>query len=83
MGIRSGRLWKCRLNAILHEVLDDEAPEINYVPLGFSKSCEDIPVLENAIAIDNCLGEVDITVETDTVFGCPQTYTMTRTFTDR
>ena len=64
------------------EVLDDEAPEINYVPLGFSKSCEDIPVLENAIAIDNCLGEVDITVETDTVFGdCPQTYTMTRTFT--
>ena len=64
------------------EVLDDEAPEINYVPLGFSKSCDDIPVLENAIAIDNCLGEVDITVETDTVFGdCPQTYTMTRTFT--
>lgn len=63
------------------DVLDDVPPTIIYVPLGLSLSCEEPPELEIAVAVDGCLGAVDMMVETDTIFGnCPHNYTIQRTF---
>jgi len=63
------------------DVLDDVPPNIIYIPLGLSLSCEEPPILEIAVAIDGCLGAVEMIVETDTIWGiCPQNYTIQRNF---
>lgn len=64
------------------EVQDLTPPDITYVPLGLSLSCE-VPIdYEMAVAIDGCLGNVTMAVVSDTIPGsCPQNYTIQRTFT--
>tara|TARA_B110000444_G_C18848342_1_gene603659 strand:- start:556 stop:2910 length:2355 start_codon:yes stop_codon:yes gene_type:complete len=63
------------------EVLDDVPPTLTYIPLGYSKSCDEIPELELPTAEDGCNGPVMIEIETDTIYAlCPQNYTISRTF---
>lgn len=63
-------------------VQDITPPEITYVPLGLSLSCEEPIDYEMAVAIDGCLGEVTMSSQADTIPGsCPQNYTIQRTFT--
>jgi hypothetical protein len=63
------------------EVLDDVPPNLTYIPLGYSKSCDEIPELELPTADDGCNGPVSIEIITDTIYeSCPQNYTISRTF---
>lgn len=63
-------------------VQDVTPPDITYVPLGLSLSCNDPIDYEMALAIDGCLGDVNMEVDTDTIPGsCPNNYTIQRTFT--
>jgi len=63
------------------EVLDDVAPVLTYIPVGYIKNCEETPEFELPTAEDNCSGEVTIEVETEFIYGeCPQNYIIHRTF---
>ena len=71
-------------DSALYEITvhDVTPPDITYVPLGLSLSCEDVVPYEMAVAVDGCLGEVTLTDMADTIPGtCPQNYTIQRTFT--
>ena len=63
------------------EVFDDVPPELSNIPDGYIKNCEETPEFELPDATDNCVGDVTIEVETETIYGdCPQNYTIHRTF---
>jgi hypothetical protein len=60
---------------------DEEAPVFDFVPADYTAECNEELTYDAATASDNCSGAT-ITVAVDTTFGdCPNTWTITRTFT--
>ena len=63
-------------------LVDSVAPVFTEVPADYVALCHEDHPLEDASATDNCDDDVTITVSADTTAGdCPQSYTVTRTFT--
>lgn len=78
----------CGNTSTAHQVItveDITPPVFTAVPAGVTASCESIPPVETPTAADNCAASVSITyngvVRTDGA--CPDTYTLTRTWTAR
>ena len=65
------------------EVEDTTPPIFTSVPAGLTASCESIPPVVTPTAQDNCAVSVNITYdgEVRTDGACPDTYTLTRTWT--
>ena len=62
-------------------VTDNDLPFFTYVPADTSFSCDEEPMLEDAVATDDC-SSFEITTTTDTLFGeCASNYDLIRTFT--
>jgi hypothetical protein len=62
-------------------VIDTTAPEFTFIPEGGEYSCDtDLPEV-NAEAIDNCSGAAVTYADVTTPGLCPQSYSVTRTFT--
>ena len=62
-------------------VTDSDLPFFTYVPADTSFSCDEEPMLEDAVATDDC-SSFEITTTTDTLFGeCASNYDLIRTFT--
>jgi len=60
---------------------DDVAPVFDFVPADYTAECDAELTYDAATASDNCSGAT-VTVAVDTVMGaCPNTWTITRTFT--
>ena len=65
------------------EVDDATPPTFTFIPLDMFFSCNSSPDLGVPTALDACFGNIeDIAIAPDTAFSnCPQTFTITRTFT--
>jgi hypothetical protein len=62
-------------------IIDTTAPEFEYVPAGYTTTCEAELVLEDAYAYDVC-SSVEVSVSEQIIDGdCANAYTMIRTFT--
>ncbi len=60
---------------------DDVAPVFDFVPADYTAECDAELTYDAATASDNCSGAT-VTVAVDTTYGdCPNTWTITRTFT--
>ncbi|MDO8368789.1 MAG: HYR domain-containing protein, partial [Saprospiraceae bacterium] len=63
-------------------VVDTEAPTFTQAPANITVNCQSIPALGSVAAVDNCTDVVSISYmgETRTNGSCPDTYTLTRTW---
>ena len=63
--------------------IDTVAPVFDFVPEDYTALCHEEHPLDMATATDNCAALATVTVVSDTLVSadCPQTYTVTRTFT--
>ena len=63
------------------DVKDESPPTFLFIPQDMAFSCSSSPDLGIPTAVDGCLGNVNISIEADTVFSnCPHNYTINRTF---
>jgi hypothetical protein len=63
-------------------VIDNVNPWFTYVPESFTVECDELYVLEDAFAADNCDESVEVTVDSQIAAGdCPAESIITRTFT--
>ncbi|RMF30550.1 MAG: hypothetical protein D6765_03035, partial [Bacteroidetes bacterium] len=73
----------CAIATVIIEVTDSEAPQLQNVPADLTLECDqNVPAPPNVTATDDC--DTDVTIsfsETETPGDCPDSYTLTRTWT--